>query len=237
MNWSAIARGLALVAASFSVHASCEGPEPFSASYKAEVDKIISLDGKGVQRLVKGEDDVYRFDFDVESLVADMRERSEFLWDEERCHLVPLSYRNKLDAVVASDRSASFVHDRDDKMIRGSYRGSDFAFPSHPRYVDPLGMQIQVRQDLKAGKTTMKYHMIHKGKALVDKYQVVGEEVLEIDSKSYKTVRIEKVRPDTSDRETYLWMAPDLDYTLIRLLHQEPDGDRYEVIMTDFKAK
>lgn len=217
------------------VASECPPPEPFEATYHSEIDHFVTLKGDGVQSLSRRPDGRYIFRFDVESMVADMLESVVFEWDSRDCQLIPLSYEQSLEGKLIRDRKTSFTNYRDENEIRGQYRGKSFTTDSKDLYVDPLGLQIQVRQDLKAGKTEMKYHMIHKGKVLIDRYRVVANETIRLNGEPYDTVKLEKVRPDTSDRETYMWMAPYLDYALVRLVHQEPDKERYEVIIKSFE--
>lgn len=238
MIWSLIATGpillLTLGLSSPASAAECLPPEPFKATYYSEVDRFITLKGEGVQSLVKRDDGLYQFRFDVDSMVADVRESVVFEWDAKGCQLIPLEYAQSLEGKLIRDRRTEFTNHRDENEVRGSYEGESFTTDSKDLYVDPLGLQIQVRQDLKAGKTEMKYHMIHKGKILVDRYRVVANESLKLNGKVYDTVKLEKVRPDTSDRETYMWMATDLDYALVKLIHQEPGKEKYEVVMKRF---
>lgn len=239
MKWSNRSRGLLLLGCLASLNAfagdsSCPAPTPFKATYYSEIDHLVTLKGEGIQELRETSDGRYEFRFDVESLIADMRESVIFEWDASQCLLIPIRYRQSLEGKLIPDRYTDFTNYREDNEYRGQYRGKSFATDSKDRYVDPLGLQIQVRQDLKAGETEMKYYMVHKGKVLIDRYRVVESEPLDVGGRVYETIKLEKVRPDTSDRETFMWMAPELDYALVRLVHQEPDGERYEVLLKSF---
>lgn len=240
MNWSAIPRVVScflLVASapSLASDVDCPAPEPFEATYHSEIDHLVTLEGEGVQQLRQISDNRFEFRFDVESMIADMRESVVFEWDSDQCLLIPYRYRQSLEGKLIPDRRTEYANYPDENEYRGHYRGKPFTTDSKDRYVDPLGLQIQVRQDLKAGKTEMKYYMVHKGKVLIDRYRVVTSEPLELDGRIYDTIKLEKVRPETSDRETFMWMAPDLDYALVRLVHQEPDKERYEVLLKSFQ--
>ena len=226
-----LAATAALCSGLSSASTACEPPGEFTAVYETTMDKVISLEGKGTQSLKKIAPDRYRFSFDVESSVADMHESVEFTWSSEHCGIFPVRYKNQLKGFLIRDRLTEFELN-DSNHFAGTYKGKAFSIPARSHYVDPLGLQVQVREDLKSGKSEMTYHMIHKGKVLIDRYRVVGEEILAVDGADLNTLKIEKVRPESSDRETYLWMAPDLDYTLVRILHQEPDGERYEVSLS-----
>lgn len=227
---------LALCLPLTSYASECIGLTPFTATYKTNIEKIIKLDGVGTQTLTKLSGDRYRFDFDVTSRVADRTESVEFQWDDDRCRLAPIRYESHLEGMLIPDRHAEFVLNKEDRKFEGSYRGDDFSVRALSHYVDPLGLQIQVRQDLKDGKVELEYHMVHRGRVLIDRYRVVGKETIEVAGKEYDTIKIAKVRPSTSDRETFLWMAPELDYALVRLLHQEPDNDHYEVVLSDYQS-
>lgn len=240
MKWSFIPRAFtlacsALLLGNFAQASTmdCPAPKPFEARYYSEIDHYVTLKGEAVQTLKIDSGGAYKFDFNVDSMIADLRESVAFEWDDQQCLVIFSRYHQSLEGRLIPDRKTEFQNFPSENAVRGHYRGDSFTTDSKDRYVDPLGLQIQVRQDLKAGKTNMKYYMVHKGKVLIDKYQVVGNEQFELNSTTYDTVKLEKVRPESSDRETYMWMAPELDYALIRLIHKDSDGERYEVIMTD----
>lgn len=242
-KWSVITRCALLLASSLTSatslaasEAGCAAPEPYVASYQAEMDKMISLKGSGTQRLRPLGNETYLLSFDVESMVADMHESVAFSWDQVACQLVPLQYQRSLKGALVPDRLSSFENNRDESMITGEYKGKAFSVEARDDYVDPLGLQIQVRQDLRAGKREMVYRMVYKGRILTDRYRVVGEESVYVSGKDYRTVKIEKVRPETSDRQSYMWMAPELDYALVRMLHVEPGGEKYEVVIKAYKT-
>lgn len=219
------------------VASQCPAPEPFSASYYSEVERFLTLEGKGVQSLKKLSDGKFKFDFNVKSMIADVNESVVFEWDSENCHIIPVRYSQSMTGKLIKDRSTHFTNHRSANKIEGAYKGKDFATDSKDFYVDPLGMQIQVRQDLRDGKNEMEYYMVHKGKVLIDKYRAVGNETIKVGDQSYNAVKVEKVRPDSSDRVTYLWFAPELDYTLLKLVHKEPEKEQYEVVMTSYKKE
>jgi hypothetical protein len=45
-------------------------------------------------------------------------------------------------------------------------------------------------------------------------------------------VRIKRDRGEDTDRETWIWFAPELDYTIVRIVQKETDGKRYQLNLT-----
>ena len=204
---------------------------PIAASYSASMDKGLSINGSARRTLEQQPDGTWKYQFNVDSFIADIRESVHFQWKDGR--VVPLEYRYRLDGLMVRDRSRALNFNWPAKSMSGSYDGDNFTVPLASEAMDPLGFQLQLRQDLKAGKTEVAYTVADEDDFEEDRFAVIGEESQSTPFGDLETVKVEKVREADSKRETLMWFAPELDYLLVRLIQVEPDGSRYEVRLED----
>ena len=77
--------------------------------------------------------------------------------------------------------------------------------------------QLSIGQALRAGDTTLTYQIIDQsGNNKQLQFRVEGEEQLHLPFGSLTAIKVARVRED-SDRQTYLWFAPSLNYLMVRL--------------------
>ncbi|SFR41117.1 Protein of unknown function [Marinobacter daqiaonensis] len=202
---------------------------PLKATYSATMDKGISINGSATLSLTHQEDGTWLYRFDVESFIADIDESLTLRWQDGRVQ--PLEYRYALEGLMVSNRSRAMNFNWPAGTVNGSYNGDTFTMPLEEGALDPLGFQLQLRQDLKAGKESMSYPVADDGDYDHDRFTVVDSEPLKTEFGILETIKVEKVRGEGSKRETLLWFAPELDYLLVRLVQVEPDGSRYEVTL------
>lgn len=202
---------------------------PLEVSYKASMEKGVSLKGDARRRLQQRDDGTWLYRTDVDSFIADIDESLIFRWDDGQ--VVPLSYRYSLSGFLIKDRKQAIDFDWDNRLATGHYRGKAFSLPLEPGTLDPMGYQLQLRSDIKDGQTEMSYRVIDRGRYDTDRFAVITEEALDKNGKQVSTVKAEKVRGDDSKRTTLMWFATDQDYLLVRLLQIEPDGSEYEIII------
>ena len=55
----------------------------------------------------------------------------------------------------------------------------------------------------------------------------MGEEILPLGQRQMQTVKLRQTR-EGKDRETFIWVAPDLDYLIIKM-EQDDDDERIEM--------
>lgn len=203
------------------------GLAPFTASYTASMDKGISLNGSARRTLEDRGDGTWLYRTRVDSLIADIDESLVLRWEQGR--VIPLRYRYRLSGFLLKDREKSIDFDWDQGRATGKYRGKAFTLELEPGTLDPLGFQLQLRQDIRAGKQDMIYRIIDKGRYDSDRFAILDEEPMNTAGGTITTVKAEKVRGENARRETLMWFAPDQDYLLVRLRQVEPDGTSYEL--------
>ena len=94
---------------------------------------------------------------------------------------------------------------------------------------DQISYQLQLALDLKAGKTEFHYNVLNRnGNSKLYHYKVVAEETLPLPYGNVKTLRIARIEQN-SDKQIYAWVAPELDYMLVRLWRGEDNVEQFDV--------
>lgn len=200
---------------------------PMRASYGASINRGVSINGSAVRSLEQQEDGSWLYRFDVDSFIADIRESVTLNWEDGQ--VIPQRYRYTLKGFAVRNRSRAIDFNWPAEAVNGSFDGNTFSHEAEAGALDPLSFQLQLMQDLKAGKRDMRYAVVDRSGYDYDRFAVIGEEAVDSELGQLDTVKVEKVRGEGSKRETLMWFAPELDYLLIRLVQTEPDGTRYEV--------
>ena len=204
---------------------------PLEVSYSAAMEKGISLSGDASRSLQQLDSGIWHYRTDVDSFIADIDESLIFRWLDGR--VVPLRYRYSLTGLLIKNRQQAIDFDWDNLVATGHYRGKKFSLPLEGDALDPMGYQLQLRQDIKAGQRDMTYRVIDKGRYDTDRFAVIDEETMDSHGEALATLKAEKVRDNDSKRKTLMWFAPDQDYLLVRLLQVEPDGSEYEITIDE----
>ncbi|MGQ7272539.1 DUF3108 domain-containing protein [Marinobacter nauticus] len=204
---------------------------PYEARYTASMSKGVSLNGEGVRELTDQGNNVWLYRTDVDSFIADINESLIFRWEDGQ--VIPLRYRYHLSGFLIKDRKQSIDFDWQAGIATGSYRGDKFEVELRDNTLDPLGYQLQLHQDLKAGKRDVTYQVLDKGDYDDDRFAVIDEDSLSDNGRTMNTLKTEKVRDEDSKRQTLMWFDPARDYLLVRLLQVEPDGSEYELKLKD----
>lgn len=208
---------------------------PLEVSYSASMDKGISINGSAVRTLTRQDDGTWLYRFDVDSFLADIRESVILRWKNNR--VIPLTYRYELSGLFLKNRTSSIDFDWENGVATGEHRGDSFSLELRDHSLDPLGYQLQLHQDIKAGKKEMAYHVIDKGSYDEDRFAIIGKESISTSQGQVQTLKAEKVRSEDSKRETLMWFAPEQEYLLMRLVQVEPDGSRYEINIEDAEIR
>ncbi|MDL0432545.1 DUF3108 domain-containing protein [Marinobacter sp. TBZ242] len=205
--------------------------QPMELSYNASMDKGISLSGSARRILEQQDDGTWRFRTDVDSFIADIDESLIFRWENNR--VIPLRYRYKLSGFLIRDRKEAINFDWDNMVVSGHHEGDKFSMELEKGTLDPMGYQLQLSQDIKAGKREMEYRVVDKGDYDTDRFAVVDEEILNANGEEIRTLKAEKVRDSSSKRQSLMWFAPERNHLLIRFLQVEPDGSEYELTINE----
>ncbi|WP_372758805.1 DUF3108 domain-containing protein, partial [Litorivivens sp.] len=140
---------------------------------------------------------------------------------------------NGVDVVPLEYTYQQSPGDRKDQVIRydwGKKRAS-FSLDSGTRHADlkvpsydKLSYQIQLRLDLLAGQlqTPKTYHLVDRGRHKQYRVEKIGEQTISAGKRQIHTVKLRQTTAG-KDRETFIWVAPDLDFLIVRMERNEDD--------------
>ncbi len=141
--------------------------------------------------------------------------------------ITPLHYRYRQGPGKSKNQDISYDWDRgrakvilDDKT-----RSVEIQEPSY----DKLALQLQLRLDLISGKLAQaqSYRMVDRGRVKYYHIEAIGEEILSLGKRQIPTIKLRQ-HTEGKDKETWIWVAPDLDYLIVQIV-QEEDDERYEM--------
>jgi hypothetical protein len=91
---------------------------------------------------------------------------------------------------------------------------------------DPLNVQIQIRKNVIAGLMEFSLMLpdLKTGAIEANNYKVIDNGNFEVDGTNYSCIIVERIRLQ-DDRTTRYFLAPDLDYLIIKVEDQDQDGD------------
>ena len=198
-------------------------PTPFVVHYNASYGNFSA---ESVRSLVREEDDG-RFVMQAEtrltllgSSLSSIHERSEFMWEDETPR--PLAYSYEQKGLGARRRGINF--DQEDREITWTIDEKSGTLPLTEPVYDDLNGFMEIRRQLQEGATAIEFQVAERDSIKTYRYQVLGQQVLDTPIGKYRAVHLERVRDPGSERTTELWLAPDLDYLLLKLRQMEPDG-------------
>jgi len=159
-------------------------------------------------------------------LVVGFHEVAAFSLDGES--VIPKSYVYQGTGLINRRREVHFTEGSD--TIRSLYKDEWYELPYTPGTLDRMSQQEQLRLFLLNDPTPKEdiAFRIADGKRIKD-YQLnyVGEEVLDTPLGPLNTLHFERLHDDP-DRKSDTWIAPDLDYLMVKTVHIE-DGKPVEV--------
>lgn len=81
--------------------------------------------------------------------------------------------------------------------------------------LDSSAFMVQFQTDVKNGQTTFHYHYVEGNKVKDYQFKIDGHETIKVPAGKYLTIRLKRM--NKGDRETIMWLAPKLDYQLVKM--------------------
>ena len=224
---------ISLLFISHLTHANTRVLTPHTAEYQVNYGSIELGRARYILSAIDSNLFQYRFDSDIGLLMlSDKRHiRSEFTVENSN-QLIPMRYSVKRTGTGPSfTEQAAFAKGQNVDHSRYKDERATFAYDSE--LFDPLMVQLQFRLDMQAHKDELHYTMVKEGEVDDYSFKVVAKERVNIDSGSYQTIKFEVIR-DSTKRQTFFWMAPDLSYLPIRLTHFEKGSKQLDIKLLNY---
>lgn len=140
----------------------------------------------------------------------------------------PLHYLMKRSG-TGSNRHYEWRLDWQQQQVLTGKKAAVKAIPWQDNWLDPLSYHQQLVNDLKAGKTEFSYDVLNRdGNSRTYHYRVELEEPLALPYGNVRAIRIARVE-ENSEKQVLAWVAPELDYMLVRLWRGEDNVEQFDV--------
>jgi hypothetical protein len=174
-------------------------------------------------------DGSYELYFNADAVVGSITEKSQFKWNQQEQTVIPLKY-NYSRSGLGKSREDKLNFDWNKHEIHNASNDISIAINPAQKVQDNISYQLQLQQDLLAGKNNLIYPLTDGKKIKEYSFEIVGEEMLSTPLGNVNTVKIKRTHKDT-DRSTFVWFAKNFHYMLVRL-QQEENGSAYTIYLS-----
>lgn len=203
-------------------------PTTYTAEYRTS---FKGLPVTNVRTLERGEDH-YQLTNEARNFLGRIREQETFSIDQNH-RIDPVRYAYERSILGSKRKETAVFHPIEGRVVT-LYKGEEEEMPLTEGLFAPLSYQFAMRRDLLDGRRELTYPVVRRGRIKEYRYRIQGEETLETPLGDLRTLKLKRDR-DSSDRETYLWVAVELDYLPVKL-HQKEDGESYEMLIESYTA-
>ena len=105
-----------------------------------------------------------------------------------------------------------------------------------PDTLDKLVYQLALMMDLSKSQNQYNYRIADGGKIKTYTVEVLNEETVITPLGKIKTIKLKRLRDETSKRQTVLWCAPALNFLPVKLEHTEKDGTVFTASLRQLKG-
>ena len=127
--------------------------------------------------------------------------------------------------LISDKRTLNFDQDAGTLSSKGKFKWNQDLLKNENVF-DPLNAQIQIRKNVIAGLMEFSLMLpdLKTGAIEENNYKVVDNGSFEVEGKNYSCIIVERIRLQ-DDRTTRYFLAPDLDYLIIKVEDEDEDGD------------
>lgn len=168
--------------------------------------------------------------FDVQNRFFRHHEVSRFDW--HNCRVTPHEYLHEFSG-LGLDRGSAITFDQARNIAIETRGGKRQEIPLTANITDGLNMAMLARCRLREGNKNFVLPVIYRGERKELQFAVLGLERLETPAGTFDSVLVERHYPN-GGRRTRVWVAPTLDWFMIRFEHVENAVARGSMVLTDF---
>ncbi len=203
--------------------------KPYRTVFDVNFDFFIPVQGTAIRELKRQENGQWLLSHTVESSLLGLKETSLFDWQQSQPK--PKVYQLKQSS-VGKKKSELLEFDWTELQVHHQTNKPAGILDIPAGTFDKLTYQLKLRQDLLNGQEPGIYSVAEKRKLKEYGFILLGSEQLDTPVGKLNTVKIKRDRGPNSKRETFLWLAKDWDYLLVKIEQQEK-GKNYEVVMSE----
>lgn len=197
--------------------------QPFIARYSATLDLLIDLPVTATRELRRLDNGQWQFSSQASAMVAQQSEVSTL--NRATAQWQP-SYYQFERKVLGRVRNIDIEFDPTNQRIRTIAKGQPWTQPWEPGIQDKLSYQLQLREDLLAGKSDLSYRIADGGQIKTYRFTLAGRERLQTPAGEFDCIRLQLQR-SAGQPTTLIWMAPALEYLTVRLMRTDASGQEH----------
>lgn len=190
------------------------------------VDAVFSVDYNGKDTAgentlrIRRDGDNYTVDFNLDHWLLQSRQHAEFAMQD--CQVRPLFYSdtNKRPFKKEEEQQVRFDWSQHEATFVSPEDTKQFTLDENDRLFDPLSFFFEARCAVIGGAQSFQYPVIRKGNSKSQEYRIVDKETVATPLGDFEALVVERVR-ENPKRQTRLYVAPELDYLLVKIEHQE----------------
>tara|TARA_Y100000389_G_scaffold37626_1_gene31965 strand:+ start:1801 stop:2481 length:681 start_codon:yes stop_codon:yes gene_type:complete len=180
---------------------------------------------KGIRELITHEEEGKRtIQFNAKFPLGRIKIISDFF--EKNNLISSKQYYVDAKVLIRSDkRTLTFDRSSGTLTSKGKFEWNQ-ALLKNKNVFDPLNVQIQIRRNVIAGLKDFSLMLpdLKTGAIEANNYKVVDNGSFEVDGTDYPCIIVERIRLQ-DNRTTRYFLAPDLDYLIIKVEDEDQDGD------------
>lgn len=225
----ALAVALGLLTFLPSAHAALPELSPFKARYKITVNGVPAGTAATVQlrNLAEGRKELT---FEVQNRFFRHHETSRFDWTD--CRVTAREYRHDFHG-LGIERQSALDFDWERRVAIEARGDTRREIPLPSAIYDGLNMAMLARCRLREGATELDFPVLYRGERRDMRFQVTGQERIETPIGTFDTIRLERTYEQRLKR-TRVWVAPQLDWFMVRFEHVENPAARGSLVLTEF---
>lgn len=210
--------------------------EPFHIQYRLYVSKIPTTIKADLTLERTGQPDEFKMALAVKSFLVSNLETSTFTWND--CEPRPQHYTHRFRG-FGRKRGYDMRFDWSDPpkaITEDSTEDKEYVLSIKQDTLDDLTLLLKARCILASGDKEFHATSAYGDSLRVQHMQVIGRETLDTPIGKLDCLIIEKKRKKESQRHTLFWVAPSLDYQLVKAKHIENRALFGELIMRDYEG-
>ena len=180
---------------------------------------------RGIRELITHEEQGKRtIQFNAKFPLGKIKIISDFI--EEDNLISSIQYYVDAKVLIRSDkRTLKFDQSSGTLTSKGKFEWSQTLLKNENVF-DPLNVQIQIRKNVITGLKDFSLMLpdLKTGAIEANNYKVVDSDSFEVDGTVYPCIIVERIRLQ-DNRTTRYFLAPDIDYLIIKVEDEDQDGD------------
>lgn len=119
-------------------------------------------------------------------------------------------------------------------QVTGRFENQNYQLAVPQTTIDPALVELRLMEDIAANRP-LNYQVTEKGKLKQYQFKRLGREKVSVPAGEFNAEKIQMARDD-NERETILWLAPELNYVPVQIRHNEK-GDIIDSRLTQYQTQ